>query len=210
MRPPRLLLTAAAVLAAAPLSAQVILEPERPEVGDGNYAIDLVAVHARVDGQSSQVQLDQVFRNTGSGVLEARFLFPLPPDAAVRGLTLLVDGKELTGKLMDANEARGTYEAIVRRQKDPALLEYAGRGLYRTSVFPIPAGAERTVQIKYSQLLPLRGGMVDLLLPVGTAGRTAGAAPNGLRRAKAVKKFTVDVRIAADSPVRTGTARPTT
>ena len=202
--PPFLATLAAAFLAAAPLPAQVILEPvlperPRPEVGDGNYAIDLVAVHARVDGQAAEVQLDQVFRNTGSGVLEARFLFPLPPDAAVRGLTLLVDGKELTGKLMDANEARGTYEAIVRKQQDPALLEYAGRGLYRTSVFPIPAGAERTVQIKYSQLLPLRGGMVDLTLPVGTAGRTAGRAGSG----KPVKKFTVDVRVGSDSPIRT-------
>ena len=51
---------------------------------------------------------------------------------------LLVDGRELPGRLLPKDEARRIYEEIVRTKRDPALLEYMGRGLYRTSVFPIP------------------------------------------------------------------------
>ena len=92
---------------------------------------------------------------------------PLPTDAAISDLTLLVDGKESAGRLLKMEEARATYEAIVRRRKDPALLEYMGRGLFQTNVFPIPPNAERTVEIRYQQLLRKDNGLVDFLLPIG-------------------------------------------
>ena len=169
----RPLAVAAALLFAADAApAQALLElTDAPRPGfPATWEVTRVSVHADVTGQAATVRLSQTFRNVGSRPLEARLLFPLPAGAAVRALTLLVDGKELVGTLQPADEARGTYEAIVRKNRDPALLEYAGRGLYRTSVFPVPAGAERTVQIRYSQLLAAENGLVDLTLPVGTAG----------------------------------------
>ena len=151
-----------------------------------------LTAHADVTGQSASVRLSQTFKNVGSQPLESRLLFPVPPNAAVRELTLLVDGKELVGTLQKAGEARETYEAIVRRNRDPALLEYAGYGLYRTSVFPIPAGASRTVQLRYTQLLGVREGLVDLTLPVGSAGS------NGVP----TKKVEVSASIEAGSPLK--------
>ena len=52
----------------------------------------------------------------------------------------MVNGKELPGKIMKSDEARSLYEAIVRKNQDPALLEWMGSGLFKTSVFPVPAG----------------------------------------------------------------------
>jgi len=40
---------------------------------------------------------------------------------------LLVDGKELPGRLLPKEEARRIYEEIVRTRRDPALLEYMGQ-----------------------------------------------------------------------------------
>ena len=159
-------------LGSAPASAQALLElTDAPRPGfPATWEVTNLTANADVTDQAASVRLSQTFKNVGSRPLEARILFPLPPGAAVRELTLLVDGKELTGTLQPVDEARDTYEAIVRRNRDPALLEYAGRGLYRTSVFPIPAGAERTVQLRYTQLLGTREGLIDLTIPVGSAG----------------------------------------
>ena len=159
-------------LESAPASAQALLElTDAPRPGfPTTWEVTNLTANADVIDQAASVRLSQTFKNVGSRPLEARILFPLPPGAAVRELTLLVDGKELTGTLQPVDEARDTYEAIVRRDRDPALLEYAGRGLYRTSVFPIPAGAERTVQLRYTQLLGTREGLIDLTIPVGSAG----------------------------------------
>ena len=141
----------------------------RPVPVPASYRIRSVDVQATVRDQTAQVQISQIFQNTGSTTLEAQLIFPVPENAALSGLTLLVDGRELTGKLLKKEDARRIYEEIVRRKQDPALLEYMGQGVYQTSVFPIPAQAERTVQIRYSQLLHKDNGLVDLLLPVGNS-----------------------------------------
>ena len=60
-------------------------------------------------------------------------------------LVSTLDGKEFAAKLLSKEEARRRYEEIVRKNRDPALLEWVGKGMFQTSVFPIPAGAKRTV-----------------------------------------------------------------
>ena len=115
--------------------------PEPP----ATYKIGELEVDARLVDQVAQVQVSQSFVNTGSTQLEVSFVFPLPYDGAVDSLTLLVDGKEFPAKLLPADEARRLYEDIVRKNKDPALLEWMGTGLFKTSVFPVPAGAKPPV-----------------------------------------------------------------
>lgn len=140
--------------------------PDRPAA---SYRIKSLEIDATVNDQVAQIQISQVFQNTGSAVANASFLFPLPHDAAINQLTLLVDGKEFEGKLMPRDEARKIYEDYVRRSQDPALLEWMGFGLFQTSVFPIPPGAERTVTIEYSQLLRRTDATTELMLPLATA-----------------------------------------
>lgn len=142
--------------------------PPRPTPPPAVYKVRSVDMNVTVKDQIATVQLAQVFQNVSSQVLEAQLLFPIPENAAVSQLTLLVDGKELVGKLMKKEEARAIYESIVRQRRDPALLEYLGQGLFQTSVFPVPPQAERKVEIRYQQLLRSESGLTDLLLPIGT------------------------------------------
>lgn len=150
--------------------ARIIRPPvvNRPAPPPSFYKVRSVDMNVTVKDQIATVQLSQVFQNVSSQVLEAQLLFPMPENAAVSQLTLLVDGKELVGKLMKKDEARAIYESIVRQRKDPALLEYLGQGLFQTSVFPVPPQAERKVEIRYQQLLRSESGLTDLLLPIGT------------------------------------------
>src|ERR1051326_4288364 len=104
------------------------------------YKIKSLDVNAKLDGQVAKVQVSQSFVNTGSRQMEVSFVFPLPYDGAVDQLTLLIDGKEVPAKLLDSKEARKMYEEIVRKNRDPALLEWMGTGLFKTSVFPVPPG----------------------------------------------------------------------
>ena len=67
------------------------------------------------------------------------------------------------------------YEEIVRKNRDPALLEWMGTGLFRTSVFPVPPGASRTVSLRYSQLCRKQEGLTDFLFPLSTAKYTSEA-----------------------------------
>ena len=147
----------------------------RPMPPPTSYRIKDLDVQVRLVDQVAQVQVSQTFVNTGSRPMEVAFVFPLPYDGAIDRMTLMIDGKEFPAKLLDADEARRMYEEIVRRNRDPALLEWLGAGLFRTSVFPVPAGASRTVSLRYSQLCRKQDGLTDFLFPLSTAKYTSEA-----------------------------------
>jgi Ca-activated chloride channel family protein len=147
--------------------------PPPPPPPPATYKVKEVEVQARLTDQVAQVQVSQTFENTGSRQIEAAFVFPLPYDGAVESMTLMVDGKEYPAKLLDAKEARKLYEDIVRKNKDPALLEWIGTGLFKTSVFPVPPGAKRTVSLRYAQLCRKQDGLTDFLFPLSTAKYTS-------------------------------------
>jgi Ca-activated chloride channel homolog len=126
-------------------------------------------VDAVIDGPAANVQVTQVFRNDTGLTVEGSYIFPLPAEAAVSDFQMTVDGQTLEGKLLDKDEARRIYEEIVRQRRDPALLEYLERGLFQTSVFPIPAGESRTLTLTYSQLLRQQQGLYEFVYPLRTA-----------------------------------------
>ncbi len=156
------------------------------------YEIREVSIDARIRDQVAEVQVAQTFHNPGSVQIEAEYLFPLPEDAGVQNLVLMVDGHELPGRLLPKDEARRIYEEIVRTKRDPALLEYMGRGLFKTSVFPIPPGAERKVTLRYTQLCRRDRDVVEFLYPLGTQKHSS----------KPIQKLTMNVRIEGRDPIK--------
>ena len=147
--------------------------PPRPSPPPMSYRIKELDYHARITDQVAQVSVTQSFVNTGSRQMEVAFVFPLPHDGAIDRMTFMVDGKEYEAKLLDAREARKTYEEHVRKSQDPALLEWVGHGMFKTSVFPVPPGAERKVSLKFSQLLRKNARLTDFLIPLATAKYTS-------------------------------------
>ncbi len=157
-----------------------------------SYAIKSVEVQGKVKNQAGSIQVSQTFVNTGSRTMQVSFVFPLPQDAVVDQLTFMVDGKEIAGKLLSAPKARSIYEGHVRRNQDPALLEWIDWGMFKTSVFPVPPGAERKVTLRYSQLLKKSGRLTDFLFPLATAKYTS----------KPIEKLTINLAIDSDRKIK--------
>ncbi len=147
--------------------------PAPPTPSPQSYRIKQLAVDVNLKDQLAQVQMSQTFINTGSRQMEVSFVFPLPYDGAIDRMTFMVDGKEFEAKLLNATEARQIYEGYIRRNQDPALMEWMGTGMFKTSVFPVPAGASRQVSIRYSQLCRKQGGLTELLFPLSAAKYTS-------------------------------------
>ncbi len=156
----------------APLPRPIVRPDSRP-VPNLSYRIKELRVETTILDQIAKANVTQQFVNTGSQQMEVSFIFPLPYDGAIDRMTFLVDGKEYEAKLLDAKAARGIYESHVRANRDPALLEWMGNGLFKTSVFPVPAGATRTVTMRFSQLLRKDRQLTDFLYPLAAARYTS-------------------------------------
>ncbi len=164
--------------------------PPRPSF-ERSIRLESLAVDAEIENGVAQVVVSQTFNNVGSSTLEASFVFPIPYDGAIDSLTFLVEGKEFTGELLDASKARERYEAIIRQNRDPALLECVGTGLYQTSVFPIPAGQSRTVELRYTQLLRRQDGLTEFYFPI-----------RGARQSVAPGKTTFTTKITDEAEIK--------
>lgn len=140
----------------------------RPIPGQPGFLYDIakLEIDASIRDQVAQVQVGQTFKNRTNRVLQVKFVFPLPYDGAIDQMTFMVDGEELEGRLLEADKAREIYQSYVRRSQDPALVQWIGTGMFQTQVFPVPAGAERTVSLRYTQLCKRSGSLNDWLLPL--------------------------------------------
>jgi len=149
--------------------ADGMIVPVRPDIRvRGSWAVKYHHVNVTVRDQVASVAIDQAFVNTGRGMIEVEYLFPVPPAAAIDSMTLVVDGKEFAAKLLKADEARKIYENIVRRKKDPALLEYAGFGLYKTRAFPLRPGKPCKVIVTYKSVCKKDNDLVEVWYPLNT------------------------------------------
>ena len=146
----------------------IIVDPPPDHVILPYLPVKYHRVTVEIQDQVAQVKVDQAFVNNSEVALEATYVFPLPEDAAISDFSLYVDGERLEGRILDKEEAREIYESIVRRNRDPALLEYVGRNAFQAQVFPIPPHGERRVQISYTQLLTQEAGLVHFLYPLNT------------------------------------------
>ena len=120
----------------------------------------------KIKDQFATTKVEQEFYNPNPRVLEGTFLFPVPKGAHIDKFTMNIDGKPVEAELLTAEKARAIYEDIVRRQMDPALLEYAGRDLFKVRIFPIEPHERKKINLTYSQMLKSDAGLVSFALPL--------------------------------------------
>ncbi len=143
----------------------IIPDPIKP-IPHPELAIKYHHVNVSIDDQYAETRIDQVFLNEYSYDLEGTYIFPLPEDASISKFSMYVDGEELRGEVMEKDKARQIYEDIVRRMKDPALLEYIDRDTFKARVYPIPANGEKRVGLEYSEVIGCDSGVCKYVYPL--------------------------------------------
>jgi Ca-activated chloride channel family protein len=197
MRVRRFLLVAIMLLFAPALALAdgviIIDPPPHPTKPIVPLEVKYHKVTVNITDQVSTTHIDEVFINPNDIDLEGTFLFPLPEGASFSDLAMYIDGKKVEGKVLDAGEARKTYEDIVRRLKDPALLEYVNRNTFKLRVYPIPAHGEKRIEITYTETLKYDFGTIRYVYPLNT--EKFSSAP--------LHEVSVDVSIKSSSPLTT-------
>ena len=127
-------------------------------------SIQKVSVDVRIIEQAAVTTINIDLYNPSSQQLEAELLVPVPDRAAVRGFAFQGAAAEPTAEILTREEARRIYNEIVARLRDPALLEFAGHSLVRSSVFPVAAHGTQKVRLIYEHLLPADGDRIDYVL----------------------------------------------
>ncbi|MEW6752303.1 MAG: VIT domain-containing protein [Candidatus Latescibacterota bacterium] len=164
--------------------------------GGGRAAMELtsVQVEVRIADRVAVTRVDQVFTNRSASQVEGIYEFVLPQGAFITDLVLWIGDRRVQGLIMEKEEARRTYDAIVGRRLDPALVEQVSLERFRLSIFPFPAQGSRRVELEYAQVLQARAGVATYAFPL---------APE-VSPPPAVGTFAIEVRVTGQHPFRTG------
>ncbi|MBK7404247.1 MAG: VWA domain-containing protein [Phycisphaerales bacterium] len=136
-----------------------------PPIRETPVTIDSVSVDVGIREQVATTTVGIVLRNPDGRPQEAQLLMPVPEGATVRQFRLEGLPDEGIARVLTREEARRIYESIVRRTRDPGLVEFAGLNLIRSSVFPVPANGTQRMELIYEQVLPADGPRVDYVFP---------------------------------------------
>lgn len=149
-------------------------------------------VNVQIDGQVAKTSVDQEFYNPNSTRLEGTYLFPIPKGAQIDKFTMDIGGKMVEAELLPAEKARKIYEDIVRKAKDPALLEYADRDVFKVRIFPIEPRSNKRIKLSYTQVLKADAGLVSYVYPLNTEKFSA----------KPIKDVSIKVELNSDRPLK--------
>jgi Ca-activated chloride channel family protein len=148
-------------------------------------------VDVKIDGQVAVTSIDQEFYNPNDQRLEGIYMFPVPKGAHIDKFSMEIGGKMVDAELLRADKARQIYEDIVRRMRDPALLEYAGRDLFKARIFPIEPRSRKPIKISYTELLRSDAGTVTYSYALSTEKFSA----------RPIKSLSLKVEVKTEQPL---------
>src|SRR5882672_5699221 len=167
---------------AATVSAQGVIVPgpcercprsPRPIPLPRSLPIKSIKIDTKIVSQVATTHVEQIFRNDTDATLEGTYFFPLPESSPISEFAIWDGDRRLVGEVRSLEEARRIYDEIVRRKREPGLLEYAGKDLFQASIFPIPPHSDKKLEITYTQVVRAESGTVAYRYPLGTGRQLA-------------------------------------
>lgn len=178
---------------------------------DETVALQSVQAQGQLQGLMLRMKLRQVYRNTTGDNLECVYTFPLAWGSVLLGMAVELNGKRMTGTVVEKKKAEATYEKAIQSGDLPVMLERSGKDLYTANLGNILPGDEVVIEIEYAQLLRLEGGMLRLSLPTtiapryGDEHRQGGLAPHQTAVASPLAEYRLHVAIDIARPLAQAT-----
>lgn len=123
------------------------------ETSRGCLPLEALDVDARIGGLTALTSVAQTFRNVFAEPLEATYVFPLPPSAAVIGFRMAVDGAVIEGRIDERGRAREDYQAALEQGRSAAIAEEDRPDVFTLRVGNIPPRA--LARVEFTLVVPL-------------------------------------------------------
>ncbi|HLM75054.1 MAG TPA: VIT and VWA domain-containing protein, partial [Polyangiaceae bacterium] len=143
-----------------------------------SLAIQKLDVRVMIDRDFAVTEVDQVFFNPSSDVVEGVYRFRTPERATLHRFGVDRGGVLVWGRVKEKQAAAAQYQANVYQgsTEDPALLEWEAPGMFKARLYPIGPGESRRVVVRYAEWLGRTGKKGERRLyvyPMAAEGATS-------------------------------------
>lgn len=119
-----------------------------------------------VTGMLARVQVRQTFHNPGNRWAEGIYVFPLPAQAAVDHLRMIVGERIIEGQIKERSQARKNYQQAKQAGQRASLVEQERPNMFTTSLANIAPGESVSVEIQYQQTVQYSNDAFRLRFPM--------------------------------------------
>src|SRR6476659_10733523 len=130
----------------------------------------------------SRVNVKQEFENPFKEKIEAVYVFPLPANAAVDDMTMVVGDRTVRGKILRREEAQAVYDAAKAGGQVAGLLDQERPNIFTQSVANILPGEKVKITISYVETLKYEAGSYEFSFPMVVGPRYIPGQPNTQKR----------------------------
>ena len=145
----------------------------RALAGEESFPLESTHVTATISGVIANVVVKQVYKNSGTAPLDARYVFPASTRAAVHGMTIRVGSKMVVARIRERNQARQEFEEAKQAGKTASLLDQERPNVFSMSVANVMPRDRVEVELSYTELLIPSEGVYEFVYPTVVGPRYA-------------------------------------
>jgi Ca-activated chloride channel family protein len=187
------------LLAATSADAAGLLKPNNASYAD--LKIKEHHVNVVIEDMYATTTVEQVFHNPNANDLEAIYSFPVPDKAAVGEFSYWVDGKPVTGEVIEKQRAREIYEQEKQQGREAAIVEKDQYKTFDISVFPVKANQDVKIKLVYLQNTHTDTGIGRYVYPLEDGGVDEQKLSFWDRNEVAEEQFSFNVKLRTSYPV---------
>lgn len=172
----------------------------------GRLEIQEHTVDVVINNGVAVTTIEQKFLNTENRTVEALYTFPVPQNASVANFAMWINGKEMTGEVVEKERAREIYNSYKQQPKprDPGLLEQVDYKTFELRIFPILPNAVQRIKIVYYQQLDFDHDWATYVYPLSTTTTDSDRSRNrngGQVQQQVTGKFALRLRVKSEIPI---------
>ncbi len=151
-----------------PVGGLYVQSPDRDRQAPSKQAFTLTNtdVKGKISGNISRVEVTQTFQNPYDKPLEAIYVFPLPDQAAVDDMEIMIGDRVIKGNIKKREEAKEIYERARREGRTAGLLEQERDNIFTQSLANIKPNEQIKVTIRYTESLKFEQGDYEFVFPM--------------------------------------------
>jgi Ca-activated chloride channel family protein len=137
--------------------------PQAPIIQDALLLSSEISVE--ITGMIVHTTVRQTFKNQTNDWIEGMYRFPLPDQASVDSMTMLIGNRRIVGRIKEKEEAKKTYREAVKAGKKAALLQEHRPNMFSTRVGNVAPGAVISVELTFLSYASQNGMVFDWAMP---------------------------------------------
>lgn len=122
-------------------------------------------VTGRICDSMAQIEIKQVYQNSGIKAIDTAYIFPVPVYALVTDFHASMGKAQVNGFIMEREEARQAYEKTGGTVESLLLSGDEGQGMPGVALGILPPGEKVYIHISYIQDLEYNGNQLSITIP---------------------------------------------